>query len=236
MEVATPELQASGAHLLVFSAQEASITPLVSALRHDEGFDVSLEKNLKAVLERSLTEQPALIFLDHEPSAKLLDLCKALRTGRSTSAMKLIIAAKANEPASRIAAFEMGIDDYIGKPFNLREAILRCKAVLRRGKLNVREERLARGPILLDPIRYQVTVAGEAVHVTAVEFKLLRSLLAHAGEVQTREMLLRAARSNGLTVESRTIDTHIRRLRAKLRDASHLVETVRGAGYRLRPV
>lgn len=176
-----------------------------------------------------------MIILDLLNRERVFELCRSVKTDRGTMGIPIIIVAEAKDAADRIAGLELGVDDYVEKPFNARELILRAKAVLRRKHRPARDEQLVLGPIRLDPARCQVAVDQRPLRLTAVEFKLLRLLVRNPGLVHSREALLTEARGAGELVESRTIDTHIRRLRQKMGDAAHFVETVRGSGYRLRP-
>ena len=190
---------------------------------------------MEAGLTKIQTEWPSLIILDLQNRAEVARLCRAVKADQGTKRIPIIIVTAENQARDRIAGLEAGADDCVGKPFNPRELVLRVKAVLRRGTRIVSEERFVRGPISMDPERCQVAIDNRRIHLTTVEFKLLRTLVKHPGEVQSREALLHEARGNGESLVSRTIDTHIRRLRRKLGKAANLVETVRGAGYRLRP-
>jgi len=145
------------------------------------------------------------------------------------------VSAKGQE-ADRIQGLEQGADDYVPKPFSVRELLLRVKAVLRRADA---EEGpavlLQRGDITLDGSRHQVRVAGQEVVLTALEFRLLRTLLERPDRVQTREVLLSDVWGIQAEIHTRTVDTHIKRLREKLGPAGDIIETVRGVGYKLSP-
>ncbi len=129
---------------------------------------------------------------------------------------------------------EMGADDYVVKPFSVRELILRVKAVLRRMASDSEgSSALAAGNIQLDPARHEVRVADAEVALTALEFRLLKTLLERPGRVQTREVLLSDVWGIEAEITTRTVDTHIKRLREKLGPAGEVIETVRGVGYKL---
>jgi two-component system phosphate regulon response regulator PhoB len=138
------------------------------------------------------------------------------------------------EEIDRIVGLEFGADDYVTKPFSPREVILRIKAILRRGTAEETDERLSAGPITIDPARHQVSVNGKAVELTSLEFKLLRTLMQRRGRVQERDRLLNEVWGYESVIDTRTVDTHVRRLREKLGKAGDIVETVRGFGYRVR--
>jgi two-component system phosphate regulon response regulator PhoB len=146
-----------------------------------------------------------------------------------------MLTAKGQE-IDRVVGFEIGADDYVTKPFSMRELILRLKAVLRRAGATPPEEIRARvsvGPIRIDPGAHRAYVAGDEIILTALEFKLLQTFLSRVGRVQSREQLLGDVWEMSSEVETRTVDTHVKRLREKLGPARDLLETVRGVGYRL---
>ena len=125
-------------------------------------------------------------------------------------------------------------NDYVTKPFSPREVILRIKAILRRAEGPVEDESLSAGSIVIDPARHEVSVNGKRVTLTALEFKLLRTLMQRRGRVQMRDRLLNDVWGYESMIDTRTVDTHVRRLRVKLGKAAEAIENVRGYGYRLR--
>jgi len=137
------------------------------------------------------------------------------------------------EEAERIESFEVGADDYITKPFSPRELVLRLKAIVRRTAGQAYSEQLVVAMLRLDLGAHRAFVAEQEVELTSLEFKLLRSLMLHPGRVRSREQLLADAWGITAAMETRTVDTHVMRLRDKLGGARELVETVRGVGYRL---
>jgi two-component system phosphate regulon response regulator PhoB len=144
-----------------------------------------------------------------------------------------MVTAKGQE-SDRVQGLEMGADDYVVKPFSVRELALRVKAVLRRmARDSEGTGVLAAGSIKLDPARHEVTVSGTEVALTALEFRLLKTLLERPGRVQTREVLLSDVWGIEAEITTRTVDTHIKRLREKLGAAGDIIETVRGVGYKL---
>jgi two-component system phosphate regulon response regulator PhoB len=144
------------------------------------------------------------------------------------------LTAKAEE-IDRIVGLEFGADDYVTKPFSAREIVLRVRAILRPGKKgDLVDEPLSVGPITVDPARHDVTVNGKSVRLTSVEFKLLSMLMVRRGRVQARDRLLNEVWGYESLIDTRTVDTHVRRLRKKLGKAADAIETVRGFGYRLR--
>jgi two-component system phosphate regulon response regulator PhoB len=138
------------------------------------------------------------------------------------------------EEIDRVLGFELGADDFVTKPFSVRELVLRIKAVLRRRSFEEREPRRTElGPIRINEETHRVYVRDEEIDLTALEFKLLLSLVSRAGRVQSREQLLDEVWGLSPETQTRTVDTHVKRLREKLGSARELLETVRGAGYRL---
>jgi len=167
------------------------------------------------------------------PKMSGLEVCKILKSDRVTRQIPIIIlSAKATE-ADRLRGLELGADDYVTKPFSPREVVLRIQAIERRRTAEIEDEKLVCGLITLDPVRHQVAVAGKPVRLTMAEFKLLTMLMKRAGRVHSREMLLSGAWGYEAVINTRTVDTHIRRLRDKLGKASSTIETIRGFGYRL---
>ncbi|MGI9087054.1 MAG: response regulator transcription factor [Chthoniobacterales bacterium] len=222
--------------LIVSDGGEQAIGSLSARLTQETGFETSGSDTMEEGLTRAQTEWPSLVILDLKKRTDAIYLCRTLKADHGTGRIPIIIVNASNETNDRIAALEAGADDCIGRPCNPREIVLRAMAVLRRGVRTTAEEHLVQGPIRVDPARCHVAVENRSIHLTAVEFKLLQALVKQPGQVQSREMLLGEARGHSeLGVESRTIDTHIRRLRGKLGKAAYLVETVRGSGYRLRP-
>jgi two-component system phosphate regulon response regulator PhoB len=137
----------------------------------------------------------------------------------------------------KVKGLESGADDYVAKPFEPREILLRVQALLRRAKsaasATKTSVRLAAGPVVLDIEKHEVTVGGDSVELTATEFKLLRLLIERKGRVQTRDALLSDVWNYEAELETRTVDTHVRRLREKLGAGSEIIETLRGVGYRV---
>ena len=181
-------------------------------------------------------ESPALIVLDLMlPKMPGLEICKVLKIDAATRSIPVLMLTAKAEEIDRIVGLEFGADDYVTKPFSPRELVLRVNAILRRGKGDAAEDKkLSIGPITLDPARHQVDVAGRAVRLTSVEFKLLSMLMRRQGRVQERDRLLNEVWGYESVIDTRTVDTHVRRLRQKLGKAANAIETVRGFGYRMR--
>jgi two-component system, OmpR family, phosphate regulon response regulator PhoB len=181
---------------------------------------------------------PDLIILDLMlPDLGGLEICKALKADPKTQGIPVLMLTAKGEEVDRIVGFEVGADDYLTKPFSPRELTLRVKAILRR--LKDREWSEARsmqsfGLLHLDPSKFQVKVDKEEVRLTALEFKLLQYLLSSKGRVATRDMLLDQVWGYDAALTTRTVDTHIKRLREKLGRAGDYIETIRGIGYRFK--
>jgi two-component system phosphate regulon response regulator PhoB len=215
---------------------EADVVDLLTLnLRKAGGFAVSVANDGVAGLEKARAEKPAFIILDLMlPRMPGLEVCKILKTDVATRDIPiLMLTAKAAE-IDRIAGLEHGADDYVAKPFSPREIILRIKAILRRAAGDANSESLTAGPITIDSSRHQVSVAGKRVHLTSIEFKLLQTLARRRGRVQERDRLLTDVWGYESMIDTRTVDTHVRRLREKLGKAGDAIETVRGFGYRFR--
>ncbi len=209
---------------------------LTLQLRKAGGFLVTVAKDGAEALKKARAELPALVVLDLMlPRMSGLEVCKILKTESATRHIPIIMLTAKAEEVDRIVGLEFGADDYVTKPFSPREVLLRIKAILRRGQPNDGpEENLTRGAIRIDSARHQVFVSGKRITLTAVEFKLLSMLMQRPGRVQARDRLLNEVWGYESAIDTRTVDTHVRRLRQKLGKAAGAVETVRGFGYRLR--
>jgi two-component system phosphate regulon response regulator PhoB len=215
---------------------EQDVIDLLTLNLRKAGFILSTATDGAAGLRKAREESPVLIILDLMlPKMPGLEICRALKTDIATRQIPVIMLTAKAEEIDRIVGLEFGADDYVTKPFSPRELVLRVNAILRRGKGEVADEKkLSIGPITLDPSRHRVTVAGKAVRLTSVEFKLLSKLMQRQGRVQARDRLLNEVWGYESVIDTRTVDTHVRRLRQKLGKASAVIETVRGFGYRIR--
>ncbi len=200
------------------------------------GFDVLTAADGAEALRKAQQHAPSLIVLDIMlPEIDGLAVCKALRADPVTSAIPVImLTAKAAE-IDRVLGLELGADDYLTKPFSPRELVLRVRKLLDRHVAHQHnQDLLGIGPIRIDILRHEVTVHGKAIKLTAPEFKLVQLLAQRRGRVQTREQLLRDVWGYESLIDTRTVDTHVRRLREKLGSAAGILDTVRGVGYRFR--
>ncbi len=200
-----------------------------------EGFRCRTAKNGPEALREARAATPDLVILDLMlPDLDGLEVCRRLRSDTTTATIPIImLTAKADE-VDRVVGLEMGADDYVVKPFSPKELIARIRAVLRRARPAADPRVLRAGPITVDPMRHQVHVGGTAVALTPKEFDLLQALVEAAGRVLSREHLLERVwgYTRGGEIESRTVDVHVRRLRAKLGDAGRRITTLKGVGYR----
>ncbi len=164
------------------------------------------------------------------------DVCRALRKNPKTAGVGVIMLTAKSEEIDRVVGFEVGVDDYVTKPFSVRELLLRIQALLRRGAKDKDEEKslLRLGSIAVDRAAHRVTVSGDEVTLTALEFKLLVTLILRKDRVQTRSVLLSDVWGIDADITSRTVDTHVKRLREKLGDGGQYIETIRGVGYRAK--
>ncbi|MEY2541297.1 MAG: two-component system, OmpR family, alkaline phosphatase synthesis response regulator PhoP [Verrucomicrobiota bacterium] len=220
--------------ILIVEDERDVVDLLTLNLRKAGGFLVSTASDGVAGLNKARAEKPMFIILDLMlPKMPGLEVCKILKSDSATQHIPILMLTAKAEEIDRIVGLEFGADDYVTKPFSPREVILRIQAILRRGEVK-EGERLTAGPITIDPARHQVSVAGKRVNLTTIEFKLLRTLVQRRGRVQERDRLLNEVWGYESVIDTRTVDTHVRRLREKLGKAGNVIETVRGFGYRLR--
>jgi two-component system, OmpR family, alkaline phosphatase synthesis response regulator PhoP len=200
-----------------------------------EGFRVRAVGSGAEALARVKAVAPDLVVLDLMlPGMDGLEVCRRLRAEPTTAGVPIImLTAKADE-VDRVVGLEMGADDYVVKPFSPKELVARVRAVLRRARPGEAARPLVAGGVSLDAARHQVTVTGQAVELTPKEFDLLHALLEAAGRVLSREHLLNRVwgYAHADEIESRTVDVHIRRLRAKLGAEERRIATIKGVGYR----
>jgi phosphate regulon transcriptional regulator PhoB len=223
-----------GQRILVVD-DEPDLLELVRVNLSQAGFEVETADTGRQALERLRRASPDLLILDLMlPDLSGTEVCRHVRSDPTLAELPVImLTAKADE-VDRVVGLELGADDYVTKPFSPRELTLRARAVLRRrqppsaGGTAV----LEREQLRLDPERHRCFVAGGEIELTAKEFALLHGLMMRPGRVMTREQLLDDVWGTDIAVTTRTIDTHLKRLREKLGPASHLIETVRGVGYR----
>jgi DNA-binding response OmpR family regulator len=198
------------------------------------GCEVVTAADGQAALKKARQLLPALIILDLMlPEVDGLEVCKILRRDPKTAAIPIVmVTAKAAE-IDRILGLELGADDYVTKPFSPRELVLRVKRLLRRETTpSAPAERIEVKELVVDLSRHQAFVKNKPVDLTATEFKLLTVLAQRRGRVQSRDQLLQDVWDYDNVIDTRTVDTHMRRLREKLGPAARYLDTVRGVGYR----
>jgi DNA-binding response OmpR family regulator len=213
---------------------EPDALELIAFNLKNAGLEVLTAENGDQALRLARAQLPDLILLDLMlPEVDGLEVCKILRRDPATSAIPIImVTAKAAE-MDRVLGLELGADDYVTKPFSPRELVLRVKNLLRRRQAaETPTDRISVGDLSIDIPRHLVTVQGRAVELTATEFRLLSVLAQRRGRVQSREQLLRDVWNYETAIDTRTVDTHMRRLREKLGPAARYLDTVRGVGYR----
>ena len=212
---------------------DPDIRGMIAANLNAAGFRVAQAADGLQAYECASANPPDLVLLDLMlPKLSGNEVCKLLKANAATARIPIVMLTARADEIDRVLGFELGVDDYITKPFSPRELVLRIRAVLRRStKERQGAGKLEAGGIVVDPLRREVRVRGEQISVTAMEFKLLRVLMENAGAVQTREALLKDVWNYQTDMDTRTVDTHIRRLREKLGPAADCIKTLRGSGY-----
>ena len=214
---------------------EPDIVALVVYHLAKEGYRVSSASNGTEALETARRERPALIVLDLMlPGLSGFDVLEQLRADESTAGIAVLMLTARKEEPDRIKGLSLGADDYLTKPFSPQELVLRVRAILRRSAAApAAGDLLTIGALAIDRAAHTVTVRGREVELTPTEFKLLLLLAERRGRVQGRAQLLENVWEAAPDIQTRTVDMHVQRLRAKLESAGDLIETVRGFGYRL---
>lgn len=213
---------------------ESEAVELVEFNLKQAGFEVVTAADGEEAVKKAKASLPALVVLDLMlPEIDGLEVCKLLRRDATTAKIPiLMLTAKAAE-IDRVLGLEIGADDYVTKPFSPRELILRIKKILDRGQSkNESRETMRYGELQIDIPKHRASWKGKPFDLTATEFKLLTILAQRAGRVQSRDTLLRDVWEYDSMIDTRTVDTHMRRLREKLGGASKYLDTVRGVGYR----
>jgi two-component system phosphate regulon response regulator PhoB len=232
METATP----TGQRILVVD-DEPDIVALIVFHLAKAGYRVSTASTGTDGLDAARRENPALVILDLMlPGMSGYDVLEQLRASELTQAIGVLMLTARVEEADRVRGLALGADDYLTKPFSPQELVLRVRAILRRMSAAPAEptDVLAVGPLHIDRSEHRVLVDGAAVDLTPTEYRLLLTLAERRGRVQARGHLLETVWEAAPDIQTRTVDMHVQRLRAKLGSAGDLIETVRGFGYRLR--
>lgn len=217
---------------------------LVGTLEYNlqkEGYQTRAAFNGHDALDAIATEdsetRPDLILLDLMlPDISGTEVCRRIRESDETGEIPIVMLTAKGDEADRVTGFESGADDYVVKPFSVRELLLRIEAILRRTQNGTADHRADEiyefGPLEIDIPGHRVRVDEEPVDLTPLEFKLLKTFVERKGRAQSRDILLADVWDLNTDVETRTVDTHVKRLRNKLGEAGGLIETVRGVGYR----
>lgn len=218
---------------------EPDIVALVAYHLAKSGYSVSTATSGPEGLAAARRDKPALVVLDLMlPGLSGLEVMQELRGDPNTARIAVLMLTARREESDRIKGLTMGADDYLTKPFSPQELVLRVAAILRRLKAG-REETgdiQQLGPLQIDTNAHRVTVDGREIDLTPTEFKLLLLLAERKGRVQPRNLLLESVWDAAPDIQTRTVDMHVQRLRAKLGEAGDLIETVRGFGYRIKNV
>lgn len=214
---------------------EEDVLALIRYNLHKAGFRMLTAGDGLSALRMARREMPDAVVLDLMlPEMSGEEVCRRLKAEVATAAIPVIMLTAKARPEDRIAGLELGADDYLPKPFSPRELILRVQATLRRVQSGARPEVLRGGPFEMNHRAFTARMDGEKLDLTLLEFKLLAMLVERRGRPLSRETLLRQVWSYRHGADTRTVDTHMRRLRAKLGVHADLLETVRGEGYRFR--
>jgi two-component system phosphate regulon response regulator PhoB len=222
---------------LLVVEDEIDIAELLRHVLTKEGFQVAVAHDGLTALEGIRRERFDLIILDWMlPELSGIDVLKELRTRPDTRAVPVVLLTARREEIDRVLGLELGADDYVTKPFSTRELVLRVRGLLKRGE---RQDEPAGAPLRAGPIEimsedHRALVEGKPMTLTVTEFRLLEDLVRAKGRVRTRETLLSEVWGYDSEVLSRTVDTHVRRLRTKLGIAADWLVTVRGVGYRIQ--
>jgi len=226
------------AHRILIVDDEGHIREVIRVALKKAGMDVIEARDGKEALNRFAADKPDLIVLDiGMPEFDGLDVCREIR---KTSDVPILFLSARDEEIDRVLGLEIGGDDYVTKPFSPRELVARVNVILRRlaprnGEAKASPAALAQGGLLIDPEQHVATFAGTPLKLTAIEFGILRAFLTRPTSVFNREQLMRAAYQLNIQVSDRTIDSHIRNIRAKLAALAceNVIETIHGVGFKL---
>jgi two-component system phosphate regulon response regulator PhoB len=225
------------AHCVLIVEDEPDIRKTIDYNLSKESFKVVQAESIAEGEKALAANKIDVIILDLMlPDGSGLTLCRDIKSNATTKHIPVIILTAKTEEVDRIVGFELGADDYVTKPFSVRELILRVKAILKRGIDSPQQENdisnMEVGDLRLNLDAHQAFVRDEEIALTALEFRLLKHLLDRRGRVQTRDQLLEEVWGYSSDVTTRTVDTHIKRLREKLLGVGNCIQTIRGVGYR----
>ncbi len=222
-------------HKILVIEDEPDLVDVLEYNLKREGYEVSAAMNGAGALKLlDAGPLPDVVLLDLMlPDMQGVDICRHIRNDKRTRNVSVIMLTAKGEEIDRVVGFEVGADDYVVKPFSVRELLLRIKAVLRRASTPLDESAAnVFGSLTIDVPAHRVLVDDREVVLTALEFKLLVTFFERKDRVQTRELLLQDVWDIHADVTTRTVDTHVKRLREKLGPAGAYIETIRGVGYR----
>ena len=225
----------AGRQVILIVEDEKDLVNLMQFNLQASGFDTIAALNGEEALALLRERTFDLVLLDLMlPGVPGTEVCRQLKSSPRTGNVPVIMVTARGEEIDRVVGFELGADDFVTKPFSMRELILRVRAVLRRGangESDVLQDSV--GPLRVDSSGHRAFAAGVELSLTALEFKLLVTFMSRVGKLQTRDALLRDVWGVTGDMQTRTVDTHIKRLREKLGPGRDLIETVRGSGYRM---
>jgi DNA-binding response OmpR family regulator len=214
---------------------EPDLVELVAVHLKRAGFQAQPFPDGRSFLKYLERHRPDLVILDLMlPDADGFDICKQLRLNRGFASLPIIMLTAKGDETDRVLGLELGADDYITKPFSVKELVARVKAVLRRLELREPSQVLEVGKILvIDPVKHEVRIQGKPIELTWTEFKILSLLASQKGRVFTRDQILDYLWGQEKVVVDRTVDVHIRNLREKLVKAGSFIKNIRGVGYKI---
>ena len=220
---------------ILVADDELDVLNLVSLNLKNAGFTIIKAQDGASALSKARSNMPQLVVLDLMlPGMSGIEVCKTLKADTATSQIPIIMLTAKAEEIDRIVGLELGADDYITKPFSPRELVLRVKSVVRRvSGQNEKPDLIKIGDIEVDRLKFDVRIKGESLEMTPTEYKLLLILMERRGRVQSREVLLNDVWGYDQVLDTRTVDTHVARLREKIRNGKVNIDTVRGFGYRI---
>ena len=223
-------------HRVLVVDDESDVTELLQYRLEQEGYRVATLNDPLGFVAKVREFEPDLMLLDiMMPELSGIQLCRIVRADPSMKDIPVIFLSARGEVEDRIKGLEAGAEDYVSKPFNTNELVLRISKMLKRSvgpSEPAGKSRIEIGGVVIDEDLHQLTVDGKNVLLTATEFRLLKLLMERMGRVQTRDHLLVNVWHYDTDIETRTVDTHVRRVREKLGQYAHMIETVRGVGYR----
>jgi two-component system, OmpR family, phosphate regulon response regulator PhoB len=225
----------SAPHVLVVEDEDA-LAQLLKYNLEKEGYRVSLAADGEEAMLVVDEVKPDLVLLDWMlPKAPGIEVCRRLRARQETRNTPIVMLTARDEESDRIRGLDTGADDYVSKPFSMVELLARLRAVMRRIRPGLADDKLRAGDIIMDRVSHRVKRSGREVHLGPTEFRILDHLMQHPGRVFSREQLLDAVWGSEVYVEARTVDVHIGRLRKALNDKDEAdpIRTVRSAGYAL---